>query len=95
MIDPDDRNIPEQSEGLGQGNTHREATGQARTASHGDTSHTVSKAFAFLRLVQQNEKVGKVLANGNVGHDATILHMRRYLTVHPLADNSSLGRKEG
>jgi hypothetical protein len=55
----------------------------------------VSKAFTFLRLVKQNKKVGKVLADRNVGHDATILYVRRYLTVHPLADNSSLGRKEG
>jgi hypothetical protein len=95
MIDANDWNIPEQSEGLGQGKAYRETTGQTRTASYGDPSHTVSKAFAFFRLVQQNEKVGKVLADGNVGYDATILYMRRYLAVHPLADNSSLGRKEG
>jgi hypothetical protein len=95
MIDANDGNIPEQPEGLGQGKAYREATSQARTTSYGNPSHVIPKAFAFFRLVKQNEKVGKVLTNRNVGHDATILYVSGYLTVYPLADNSSIRRKEG
>jgi hypothetical protein len=95
MIDANDGNIPEQSERLGQGKAYCETTCQPRTASYGNSRYGVSETSLFFRLVKQDEKVGKVLANRNVGHDATILYVSGYLTVYPLADNSLIRRKEG